>query len=198
MTTLITDDDFTDLGWGLDRDRGRADTLIAWVSDPQYLLAEDVDPLAMLELAGEDLARLGEWEDAEKVAVLAEALDPHGERGAFVAALTRMEVAAARKDLEAVREVADGLRRRRLHDNDAYPRIGELLEECGDLVRAERWFTRGVLMGEAQGEDEPALQVTRSGRWRVRRALGHPIDAMDEQGEVLRTRREEWVRGEWQ
>jgi len=195
MTTLITDDDYLDLGWGLEEDRGRADTLIAWVSDPEYVLEEDVDPLRMLELAGEDLARLGEWEDAEKVAVLAEGIDPGGDRGAFVAALTRMEVAAAREDLEVVREVADGLRRRRLRDDDTYLRIGELLEECGELTRAERWFTRGILMGEELGTDELDLRATRGGRWRVRRALGRPVDVMDEDGEVLRAHYDEWVRG---
>ncbi|WP_043536281.1 MULTISPECIES: hypothetical protein [Actinomyces] len=196
MTTRISDDDFKELDWGFGGDRGRADTLVAWVSDPEFVLDEDVDPLGMLELAGEDFAGLGEWEDAEKVALLAEEVDPGGDRGAYVAALTRMEVAAAREDLKVLTDVADGLARRRLRDADIHTRIGELLEGCGELTRAERWFTRGILVGEAAGTKEYALLTTRNGRRRVRRALGRPTDAMDEEGDAVRARINDWIRGE--
>lgn len=186
MTTLITGDALSDLddGWGTDR--ANADTLVSWVTDPEYVLDEDVDALDVLRSAAEAFTHLDLQQDAEEVADLAEQLP--GERAHLVALTIRMGVAASQEDLDRVREIADDLRHRRPQDLDTYLWTGELLEECGELVRAERWFTIGVRLAEDWGAGDGQLLMLHNGRWRVRRTLGKPYDVTDERQEKLHAR----------
>lgn len=66
-----------------------------------------------------------------------------------------------------------------------YEWIAEALEDAGRLKAALRWFTiplRDIQPGDIAMMPVPCLE----GRWRVRRALGLPVDAYDEAREVHR------------
>lgn len=66
-----------------------------------------------------------------------------------------------------------------------YEWVAESLEEAGRPRQALRWFTiplRDIQPGDLDLMPDLCLE----GRWRVRRALGMPVDAYDEAREVLR------------
>ncbi|MGA8988115.1 hypothetical protein [Aeromicrobium sp.] len=64
-----------------------------------------------------------------------------------------------------------------------YAWIGESLEEAGRLRAALRWFT--IPLRDIQPGDIDRMPIVcLDGRWRVRRALGLPVDAYDEAHDV--------------
>ncbi|AWB92671.1 hypothetical protein [Aeromicrobium chenweiae] len=64
-----------------------------------------------------------------------------------------------------------------------YEWIAEALEESGRLRQALRWFT--IPLRDIQpGDIDLMPEVVLEGRWRVRRALGLPIDAYDDARDV--------------
>lgn len=83
--------------------------------------------------------------------------------------------------------LAEQVRRSAPTDGDVYEFIGETYEAAGDLGRAHRWFTLGATrlqrLVEDGADDSPTvswLTMLLRGRWRVRRAMGMPLDEDDE------------------
>lgn len=84
------------------------------------------------------------------------------------------------------REAADvlaELRRRRNGDPELVLFVGESLEAHGNLRDAHSWFTFGVVRCTDEGPGS-ALALMALARFRVRRALGLPLDDIDEQVEA--------------
>jgi tetratricopeptide (TPR) repeat protein len=93
-------------------------------------------------------------------------------------------LADLRRDLKA------GWSHRFLHET-----VGESLELNGRLQEALRWFTAGLT--HAEREDPEAVDIgCLNGRFRVRRALGLPLDRYDELCEERRRQYEEDVEGD--
>jgi len=68
---------------------------------------------------------------------------------------------------------------------DACVEVGEALEEAGRLKQAHRWFTMPLReLDPDELEDGDLLLL--AGRYRVRRALGLPMDAFDEETDAIR------------
>jgi tetratricopeptide (TPR) repeat protein len=70
-------------------------------------------------------------------------------------------------------------------DPDACAEVGEALEKAGRLKQAHRWFTMPLRELDAEELEEGDLSLL-SGRYRVRRALGLPMDVFDEETDALR------------
>lgn len=76
-------------------------------------------------------------------------------------------------------ELSEQLRRSRPATAVTYHLVGETWEGAGDLDRANRWLTRGVLLAEQQGAQmEWAMLLI--GRLWVRQTLGFPPDDYNE------------------
>lgn len=67
--------------------------------------------------------------------------------------------------------------------------VGEALEMHGRLEEALRWYTAGLTASEGESPDGPDIGCL-NGRFRVRRALGMPMDKYDE---LCEERRAEYV-----
>jgi len=76
-------------------------------------------------------------------------------------------------------QVSEELRRGQPATPETYHLVGEAWEAVGDLDRANRWLTRGVMLAESQA-DPVAWAMLLLGRLRVRRAVGFPPDEHDE------------------
>jgi hypothetical protein len=85
-------------------------------------------------------------------------------------------------------QVSEELRRVRPAAPETYLLVGEAWEAVGDLDRATRWLTRGVLLAESQA-DPTAWAMLLLGRLRVRGAVGFPPDDYDQMAlDVLQDR----------
>lgn len=71
----------------------------------------------------------------------------------------------------------------RLADPGVYEAVAESLEASGQLNDAHTWFTMGYHRCENSSVPDFLLDLLLVGRRRVRRALGHPADALDEVAE---------------
>jgi len=154
--------------------RQLAAQLLAWVEHPQD--RDEVSTADLLVGAGEQFALAGDHAralDAYRAAADCEVSTSPDARGFMVQALL---------DLGHTREaeqVSEELRRGRPATPETYQLVGEAWEAVGDLNRANRWLTRGVLLAESQA-DMTAWAMLLLGRLRVRRAVGFPPDDHDQ------------------
>jgi len=141
----------------------------------------------LLTMQAEFLAQDGQLDEARTVFV--EALEDggwttlHPKVGLLVLALEDDDEAEAEADTLLAEALT--LYRDDQLDPDACAEIGEALEKAGRLKQAHRWFTmplRELDPDELESGDFPLLD----GRYRVRRALGLPMDAFDEETDALR------------
>lgn len=106
-------------------------------------------------------------------------LDPRAELLGVVLRLGEKD--RAEELLTQLREaVRDGHHGRFLHES-----VGEALELNGRLEEALRWFSAGLTLSERDTPDDPDIGCL-NGRYRVRRALGLPMDRYDELSEERR------------
>ncbi len=149
--------------------------LLAWAAE-EPPDEDELSPADLLVGAGEQLA-LGD--------------DHAGALDAFQAAADRPErthpdargfVVRALVDLGRIAEaqdVSEQLRRSRPEHAVTYAYVGEVWEEAGELDRAHRWFTRGLLLAE-RTRDHTSYALLLISRLRVRESLGFPPDRDDE------------------
>lgn len=154
--------------------RELARQLLAWAQHPQE--RDEVTVADLLVCAGEQFALLEDHAsalDAYLAAAEAEVATSPDARGFVVQALLDL---GRRSEAE---QASEELRRSRPVTAVTYHLVGEAWESAGELDKANRWLTRGVLLAESQGAqmDWAMLLI---GRLRVRRALGFPPDAYDE------------------
>jgi hypothetical protein len=179
MREPLTIEDLDDLmmqapGQGEAGHRELAAQLLAWAEDPQ-----DDDTMSVADL----LVRAGEQ--------LQFADDIEGAMDAYRAAADRPEttVPDARAylvhmllELGQVAEaevLSEQLRKSRPQAAATYDFVGETWEVAGELDRANRWMTRGMMLAQEQ-RDQMAFLMLAVGRLRVRRAIGFPPDIYDE------------------
>ncbi len=147
---------------------------------------DEVKAAELLVVAGEQLVRVGDTEEAvrlfRRAVATGEPVDPDVRCYLHHGLLAAGDVAAAR-------ELADSLRRGRPADVDVYLLIGEDYEGHGDLAAAHRWLTLGVrrALDDVEDADEAAADLAAShaasalrARRRVRQRLGMPPDEWDE------------------
>ena len=154
--------------------RQLAAQLLAWVEHPQD--RDEVSTADLLVGAGEQFALAGDHAralDAYRAAGECEVATCPEARGFMVRAL--LDLGRARE----AEQVSEELRRSRPAAPATYHLVGEAWEEAGDLDRANRWLTRGVLLAESQA-DPMAWAMLLLGRLRVRRAVGFPPDDHDQ------------------
>jgi len=144
----------------------------------------------LLAMQAEFLAQDGQLEEARTV--LTEALEDGGWT-TMHPKIGLLEIALAQGDeAEADALLADllVLYRDGQIEPDACVDVGEALEETGRLKQAHRWFTMPLRELDAEElESEDFLLL--SGRYRVRRALGLPMDLFDEETDAMREEYEE-------
>jgi hypothetical protein len=82
--------------------------------------------------------------------------------------------------------LAAEIKRDRLPDPEVYQYVGEAYETRGDLATATHWFTAG-LVRFLHDDDvaDFAVELLATGRRRVRRAQGFPMDEYDELAEEM-------------
>ncbi len=163
--------------------RDVAATLARWAQDP-HPDDDDAAPAQLLVAAGDHLRMAGDVDGAPELC--RRAVDAQGP------AHPEARVHWHRAPLDVGRtdqahEVADQLRRSAPTDGGAYEFVEESYESAGDLARAHRWSTLGVTRQERLVDDGRADRLTQMwlgsllrGRWRVRRAMGLPLDEDDE------------------
>ena len=154
--------------------RQLAAQLLAWVEHPQD--RDEVSTADLLVGAGEQFALAGDHAralDAYRAAAECEVATSPDARGFMVQALL---------DLGHTREaeqVSEELRRVRPATPETYQLVGEAWEAVGDLNRANRWLTRGLMLAESQA-DPTAWAMLLLARLRIRRAVGFPPDDHDQ------------------
>lgn len=184
MSILIREEDVERLSMLADGDaHGRAERLIAWVTDPRYAFEDGLTGEYPLTLAIEILL---DCDDLDRAWQVTELLAQQSDVRSFEAAPLQMEILLRRGDRDAAEGLSDDVRRSRSADIDLCTRIGELFEEYDDPSRAERWFTIGVDVARREGSGDATLQMMLGGRYRIRREAGKPSDAMDEECDRLR------------
>ncbi|MGZ6734645.1 MAG: hypothetical protein ACXVDH_08365 [Nocardioides sp.] len=139
----------------------------------------------LLTLQAQFLAQAGQLEESRTV--FAAALEDggwttlHPKIGLLEIALTLGEEASAD---ELLADLLQLYREEQLMP-DACVEVGEALEEAGRLKQAHRWFTMPLReIDPEELEDGDFLLL--AGRYRVRRALGLPMDAFDEETDAMR------------
>jgi hypothetical protein len=162
--------------------RARAALFVSWATDDEYEL-DDVTERELLASAADHLISLG---DLTGAADLADLMERYPDDGAFPAEFVRVEVAFLRGDHDAALAQIDVIRRARPSNASLAERVGELAEEHGHLDVAERWFTMGARWLEDDEDAAFTRMMLLTGRARVRRAAGKPLDALDEENEDLR------------
>ncbi len=158
---------------GVTGHRQLAAQLLAWVEHPRD--RDEVSTADLLVGAGEQFALAGDHAralDAYRAAADCEEATIPDARGYMVQAL--LELGHNRE----AEQVSEELRRRRPATPETYHFVGEAWEAVGDLNRANRWLTRGVMLAESQA-DPTAWAMLLLGRLRVRRAMGFPPDDHD-------------------
>lgn len=133
----------------------------------------------ILTYLADDLLRDGHLDEAR--ANYQEAVDDGG-RTVLTAHVGLLDVALAQGDTaradQLLQLLIDKSRADELVVGD-YEWIGDSLEEAGRLRDALRWFT--IPLSDIQpGHVEMMPILSLNGRWRVRRALGLPLDAYDD------------------
>ena len=168
-----------------DRSRAVARQLEAWATEGTRP-GDEVNAAELLVFAAEELTRIGDGQEALRVARLAV------ETGEAVAPDVRCflhHALLAVGDVDAARELAGQVRRERPADVDVYLLLGEDYEVHGDLREAHRWLTLGVRRALDDVEDvDDASEgpVVRQAahllvaRRRVRRQLDMPPDEWDD------------------
>jgi predicted Zn-dependent protease len=168
-----------------ERSRAAARQLEAWAAEGTRP-GDEVNAAQLLVLAGEQFARAGDDHEAARVLRRAVAT---GEPVVPDVRCYLHHALLAIGEVEAARELADGIRRERPADADVYLFIGEDLEVHGDLRSAHRWLTLGARTALADVDDADTLDAfdAASGaaflltaRKRVREVLGMPPDDWDE------------------
>lgn len=137
----------------------------------------------VLTYLADDLLRDGQLDEAQ--AMYQEAIDDGG-RTILEPHVGLLDVALAKGDGSAADQLLqlliDKSRANQLVVGD-YEWIGDSLEEYGRLRDALRWFT--IPLADIQpGHVEMMPILSLNGRWRVRRALGLPLDAYDDAYDV--------------
>ncbi|RIQ27359.1 tetratricopeptide repeat protein [Jiangella rhizosphaerae] len=159
-----------------DRPAALAQQFEDWAADPQ---PDDVENAgSLLAYASEAWLRAGEHDralDTARRAVDSGDDIPPDPRCYLVDAL----LGAGRREEADV--VAGDLRRSRGDDTFVLAFLGESYELHGDLNRAHRWFTMGLTAAERHGDPTGAVPTLLASRFRVRRELELPVDALDEE-----------------
>lgn len=148
----------------------------SWAAEPQP--GDVVDPSTLLVRASESWLLAGDHEHAVEAARQAvESGDdvPPDARCYLLDAL----LAAGR--VEEASTLAGELRRSRRGDALVLLFMGESYEQSGNLAEAHRWFTMGLTTAERHGDPGGALPTLLAARFRVRRDLELPVDAIDEE-----------------
>lgn len=159
--------------------RKLAANLLGWAAEP---IEGDEVPVAYLLLeAGEQLDLAGDAEAALE-AYRASAARPETTVPDARAFVVHTLVGLGR--VEEAEELSEQLRRSRPADAQTYELVGETWEAAGELDRANRWFTRGLMLAEEQ-QERGTFAVLLISRRRVRRAIGFPPDGYDEAAEDL-------------
>lgn len=157
----------------------RVDQLISWAEGEEYELDETVSRGYLLSAAAEHLADLGELDRALELASRAAEAATGDER--FEAYPGLIAIRLARGERQEALALADEVRRAQLDDALLVERLAEEFEHAGELQLAERWFVIALRRAEQTGiaTDDAVRSMALSGRFRVRRDAGKPIDVLD-------------------
>lgn len=166
--------------------RERVDQLISWADREEYDLDETVSRGYLLSAAAEHLADLGELDRALELASRAAEAATGDER--FEAYPGLISIRLARGERQDALALADEVRRAQVDDALLVERLAEEFEHAGELELAERWFVIALRRAEQTGfaTDDAIRSMALSGRYRVRRDAGKPIDVLDAETQRLR------------
>jgi hypothetical protein len=200
MTTLITEDDIDELELrdfdeatgsvtgGAAEHLEKAAIFEEWATDAdRYVLGEGVTPASLLIVAAEHL-QLGH--DTTEAFRLALAASEHPSAQPFEAHPTLISLHLENDELEAAVALAAEVRTGGADEIGIYEMIAESFEIAGELTLAERWFAIGLRALDRAGVESPADRLSLlTGRYRVRRDSGKPLDVLDVEAEQLRIER---------
>lgn len=183
MAELITFDVVMDLEASDASNREKAEQLIAWADGPGDALSADISPASLLATASAYLGYAGDsearWELLQRADTIGDQIDGVVIHAHLVAALLE------RGEPEQAKARAGDIRRSGRVRPSTSLFLAETFETHADLKAAERWFNIGLRVDEDGDSGDVALLL--SGRWRVRRALGRPRDAYDDEAAALAT-----------
>lgn len=154
-----------------------AQQLVSWAEDPHP--QDRAWPGDLLLRAAFHLSQVedhaGALQQAQRASDLgiSEGADPR----AFVAELLFL---LDRPD--EAKEVSEEVRRSRPEESETYWTMATIWEARGELRQALGWYTRGIVWVEDHDGPAADLGLLCSGRWRVRQAMGHAPDDLDELG----------------
>lgn len=154
-----------------------ANELLTWAEQPHP--EDEAWPGDLVLRAAFQLSSAGDTEGALGLALraaeqgISEGADPRAFAAELLFQLARPEEA---------KEISEELRRSRPHDPATYWTMATIWESREELTQALAWSNRGIALVE-EVEGPPAdLGLLCSGRWRIRQALGHEPDELDELG----------------
>ena len=196
MATLITNDDIDDLELrdfdeatgsvtgGAAEHLEKAAIFEEWATDADnYELGDGVTPAQLLIVAAEHL-HLGH--DTAEAFRLALAASEHPSVKPFEVHPTLIALHVDNDELDAAVALADEVRTGGADELGIYEMIAEVFEVAGALTLAERWYAIGLRLLDRVGLKSPGDQLSLlTGRYRVRRDAGKPLDALDVQTEQL-------------
>lgn len=181
MADLITFDVVMDLEASNATHREKAEQLIAWADGPAEALAADISPASLLATASAYLGYAGDqearWELLQRADTIGDQIDGVVIHAHLVAALLE------RDEPDQAKARADDIRRSGRVRPSTCLFLAETFETHDDLKAAERWYNIGLRLDEDDASGD--LPLLLSGRWRVRRALGRPGDAYDDEAAAL-------------
>lgn len=200
MATLITEDDIDDLELrdfdeasgsvtgGAAEHLEKAAIFEEWATDADsYELGDGVTPAKLLIVAAEHLQLAHDTAEAFR---LARAAKDHPSAQPFEAHPTLISLHLDDDELSAAVALADEVRAGSADELGIYQMIAESFELAGELTLAERWFAISIRVLERAGVESPDDRMSLlTGRYRVRRDAGKPLDVLDVETEQLRIER---------
>ncbi len=197
MGTLITEDDIDNLELrdfdevagsvtgGVAEHLEKAAIFEAWATDSDaYRLEQGVTPAHLLIVAAEHLQLGRDYDEAFR---LARAAAAHPSAQPFEAHPTLISLHLELDQREDALALADEVRTGGAPELGIYEMIAENFELADELALAERWYAIALRALDKVQLESPADRLSLlTGRYRVRRDAGKPLDVMDTEVEQLR------------
>ncbi|PPL17334.1 hypothetical protein [Microterricola pindariensis] len=197
MVTLITEDDIDELELrdfderagsstgGVAEHLEKAAIFESWATDADaYTLDDGVTPAQLLIVAAEHLQMGRDYDEAFRLA-LAAAGHPSAQR--FEAHPTLISLHLELDQRAEALALADEVRTAGAPELGIYEAIASSFEIADELALAERWYAIALRALDKVNLESPADRLSLlSGRYRVRRDAGKPLDVLDTETEQQR------------
>lgn len=197
MVTLITEDDIDNLELrdfdeatgsvtgGVAEHLEKAAIFEEWATDDEaYALEEGLTPAQLLIVAAEHLQLGHDYEESFRVA---RAAGEHPSAQPFEAHPTLISLHLELDQREQALRLADEVRAGGASELGIYEMIASSFELAGELALAERWYAIALRALDKVNLESPTDRMSLlSGRYRVRRDAGKPLDVLDTETQQLR------------